>query len=193
MVLAPARCHGKRRGALPQQAILTRQCGERGSVLLRARDFLAASFFAHRRRAWWVAPQSRAPWRQGAVLGRRWWRCSVSYVARSWRWTRQREGRCGRAPGDADELGDAAQPVLIEVVDRAIAPCASARGKKLPRDSPSPRKCSTTPSSATPGLIATTGPCATCHGGTGAPRPGSTSKESPSDHGQLPRLHPRAA
>ena len=117
MVLAPARRHGKRRGALPQQAILTRRYGERWSVLLRARDFLAASFFAHGRRTWWVAPRSRAPWRQGAVLVQRWWRCFMSYVARGWRRARQREGRRRGAPSGADKLGNAVEPVLLEVID----------------------------------------------------------------------------
>ena len=45
----------------------------------------------------------------------------MSYVARSWRWTRQREGRCGGAPCGADKLGDAVQPVLVEVIDGAVA------------------------------------------------------------------------
>ena len=45
----------------------------------------------------------------------------MSYVARSWRSARQREGWCGGAPSGADELGDAVQPVLVEVVDRAVA------------------------------------------------------------------------
>ena len=44
----------------------------------------------------------------------------MSYAALNWRWTRQRERRCGRAPSGADKLGDAVQPVFIEVIDGAI-------------------------------------------------------------------------
>ena len=45
----------------------------------------------------------------------------MSYIARSWRWARQRERRCGGAPSGADELTDAVQLVLIEVVDGSVA------------------------------------------------------------------------
>ena len=91
------------------------------SVFLRRRNFLTASLFTRGRRTRWVASWSRAPWRKGAVLMQRWWRCSVSDVARGWRRARQREGRRRGAPCGADELGDAVEPVLVEVVDRAVA------------------------------------------------------------------------
>ena len=45
----------------------------------------------------------------------------MSYVACSWRRVRRREGRRWGAPCGADELGDAVEPVLVEVVDRAVA------------------------------------------------------------------------
>jgi len=45
----------------------------------------------------------------------------MSHVARGWRRVRQREGRRRGAPCGADELGDAVEPVLVEVVDRAVA------------------------------------------------------------------------
>ena len=46
---------------------------------------------------------------------------SMSHIARDWRRARQRKGRRRGAPCGADELGDAVEPVLIEVVDRAVA------------------------------------------------------------------------
>ena len=45
----------------------------------------------------------------------------MSHVARGWRRVRQREGRCRGAPCGADELGDAVEPLLVEVVDGAVA------------------------------------------------------------------------
>ena len=45
----------------------------------------------------------------------------MSYIACSWRRARRREGRRRGAPCGADELGDAVEPVLIEVVDQAVA------------------------------------------------------------------------
>ena len=45
----------------------------------------------------------------------------MSLVARGWRRVRQREGRCRGAPCGADELGDAVEPLLVEVVDWAVA------------------------------------------------------------------------
>ena len=45
----------------------------------------------------------------------------MSHVARGWRRARQREGRRRGAPCGADELGDAVEPVLVEVIDRAVA------------------------------------------------------------------------
>ena len=54
-------------------------------------------------------------------MGQRWWRRSVSYVACSWWRVRRREGRRRGAPCGADELGDAVELVLVEVVDRAVA------------------------------------------------------------------------
>ena len=44
----------------------------------------------------------------------------MSPVARGWLRGRQRVGRCRRAPCGADELGDAVEPLLIEVVDGAV-------------------------------------------------------------------------
>ena len=44
----------------------------------------------------------------------------MSPVARGWLRGRQRVGRRRRAPCGADELGDAVEPLLIEVVDGAV-------------------------------------------------------------------------
>ena len=44
----------------------------------------------------------------------------MSLVAHGWLRGRQREGRRRRAPCGADELGDAVEPLLIEVVDGAV-------------------------------------------------------------------------
>ena len=45
----------------------------------------------------------------------------MSCTAHGWRRARQRVGRCRGAPCGADELGDAVEPVLVEVVDWAVA------------------------------------------------------------------------
>ena len=58
---------------------------------------------------------------EGAILVRRGRRRSVSHIARSRGRARQREGWCRRSPRGTDELGDAVQLVLVEVVDRAVA------------------------------------------------------------------------
>ena len=44
----------------------------------------------------------------------------MSPVARGWLRGRQRVGRRRRAPCGADELGDAVEPLIIEVVDGAL-------------------------------------------------------------------------
>ena len=45
----------------------------------------------------------------------------MSYVTRSWRRVRQREGWRRGAPCGTDELGDEVEPVLVEVVDWTVA------------------------------------------------------------------------
>ena len=64
LVLTPTCRHSKRRGALPRQTILARRCEEWQSVLLRSRNFLAASFFTRGRRMRRVTSWSHAPWRR---------------------------------------------------------------------------------------------------------------------------------
>ena len=63
---------------------------------------------------------SRTPRREGTILVLRGRRRSMSHVARSQERARQQEGWCRRVPRSADELGDAGELVLIEVVDGAI-------------------------------------------------------------------------
>ena len=45
----------------------------------------------------------------------------MSYLAGSWRRVRRREERHRGAPCGADKLGDAVEPVLVDIVDRAVA------------------------------------------------------------------------
>ena len=58
----------------------------------------------------------------------------MSPVAHGWLRGREREGRRQGAPCGADELGDAVEPLLIEVVDGAVAQefvCGEERGPCL--------------------------------------------------------------
>ena len=61
-----------------------------------------------------------APRCESAILVLRGWRRSVSHIAHNRGRARQREGWCRGAPCGADELGDAVQPVLVEVIDGAV-------------------------------------------------------------------------
>ena len=45
----------------------------------------------------------------------------MGHAARGWRRARWREGRCRGAPYGADKLGDAVEPVLVEVANGAVA------------------------------------------------------------------------
>src|SRR3954464_1538654 len=94
-----------------QRGVLT--CGSRSMVatcwsrecpgsFLRARDFLAALLLTCWHLTERVLPRGHAPWIQGAFLRRR-------------RLGRPRNGRCRRAPCDADELGDAVEPFFVDV------------------------------------------------------------------------------
>ena len=91
-----------------RHAVLSWWCREHWSVFLRLGNLLAASFFMRGHTAWRITPQDRASWgeetvltrrgrwrsvscsswRKGAVLMQRRRRCSVSYIARGWRWVR---------------------------------------------------------------------------------------------------------
>ena len=56
----------------------------------------------------------------------------MSTVARGWLRGRQRVGRRRRAPYGADELGDAVEPLLIEVVDGAVTQELVLRDERSP-------------------------------------------------------------
>ena len=119
----PARCRQQQRGVLARwnkNAVMARSRWEHASDFLRARDLLAAPFLLRGRWTRWVSSRGRAPWGQGAFLRRRRQRCLRSCVARAGRRAMQREGRHMGAPCGADELGDASDPLVVEVVDRAV-------------------------------------------------------------------------
>ena len=93
---------------------------ERASTFPGTWDLLAAPFLLRRCRMWRVPPWGCAPWSQGTFLGRRWRRCLLILAPCTGRRAKQREGPQGGAPCGTDELGDAGELVLVEVVDGAI-------------------------------------------------------------------------
>ena len=103
-----------------RRPVLTRRRGKCGCSFSRPRNFLAASLFTRGHQARWIAPWGRAPWRQGTILGSRRWRHTTSPVARGVLRGRQRVGRRQRAPRGTDKLGDAVEPLLIDVIDGAV-------------------------------------------------------------------------
>ena len=122
LMVPTGRCQGQR-GVLAcwcRDAVLTCWSREHASAFLRPRDFLAAPFLS--RGCWtrWVSSGGRAPWSQGAFLGRRWRRHPLSRIAHAGQRARQRAGRHRGAPGSADELGDASEPLLVEVIDETV-------------------------------------------------------------------------
>ena len=88
----------------------------------RARDILAALFLLRSHLTERVPPRGHVPSSHGVFLrrrrrpGRR-----RGFTARAGRGAVQQNGRRRRAPCGADKLGDAVEPVLVEVVDRAVA------------------------------------------------------------------------
>ena len=101
-------------------AVLKRWSREHASAFLRPRDLLAAPFLLRRRRMRRVLPWGCTPWSQGAFLGRRWQRhLLIRASCTGWR-ARQRERWHRRAPCGADELDEAGELVLVEVVDGAV-------------------------------------------------------------------------
>ena len=123
LLVIPAHHCLEQRGVLPwwrRDVVMAHQCREHTSTFLGTRDFLAAPFLSRGRWTQWISSRGRAPWGQGAFLGRRWWRHLLLLAScAGWR-ARQREGWHGRAPCCADELGDAGEPILIEVVNGTI-------------------------------------------------------------------------
>ena len=68
-----------------------------------------------------VPPRGHAPWSHGVFLERKRLVRLRSFVARARRGVAQRNGRRGRAPCSADELGDAVEPFFVDVVDGTVA------------------------------------------------------------------------
>ena len=93
---------------------------ERPGSFLRARDFLAALLLPRWHLTEQVPPRGHAPWSHGAFLRRRRPGRHRSFVARAGQGAVQRNGRRRRAPCGADELSDASEPFLVEVVDGAV-------------------------------------------------------------------------
>ena len=93
---------------------------------LGALNHLATHVVSSWHRALWVLPWSHTPWFHDGALGWRRRRGPVRNIAR-YRWLlRHRASRPVEAPvRDADELGDAREPLLVEISHRAVA-------KKLP-------------------------------------------------------------
>ena len=88
---------------------------------MRARDFLAALLLLRWHLTERVPPRGHAPWSHGAFLRRRRLGRPQSFVARAGRGAVQRNGRRGRAPYGADKLGDAVEPLVVDVVDGTVA------------------------------------------------------------------------
>ena len=137
VLLVPTCCSWKQRGVLTcgsRSMVATCWSRERPGSFLRARDFLAALLLPRWHLTERVPPRGHAPWGQGAFLRGRRLRRPRSFVARAGRGAVQREGRRGGAPCGADELGDAVEPLLVEVVHGEVAEelvCRNERGPCL--------------------------------------------------------------
>ena len=121
MVLVLARYH-----LLWRHAGLTWGCWKHACFYLMPLHHLAAHLFPCGCLAWRVTPWCHSPWFDNGALGWGRWRWPMSHVARGRRLLRQHAVRCGAVSGSTDELGDALEPLLVEVVDGAVA-------KELPR------------------------------------------------------------
>ena len=121
---APMRCSWEQRGVLARwdrSVVVTDRSREHSGSFLGARNLLAAPLLLRWRRTGWVPSRGHAPWGQGAFLRGRRLRRPRSFIARAGRGAVQREGRRGGAPCGADELGDAVEPLFVDVVDWAVA------------------------------------------------------------------------
>ena len=96
------------------------QHGERPGSFLGTRVLLAALLLLR----WWrterVPSRGHALWGQGAFLRERRLGRPRSFLARTGRGVVQREGQSRGAPSGADELGDAGEPLVVEVVDGTV-------------------------------------------------------------------------
>ena len=125
MVLhVPTRCNWEQRGVLTcgsRSMVATCWSRERPGSFLRARDFLAALLLPRWHLTERVQPRGPAPWGHGVFLRRRRPGHRRSFVARAGRGAVQRNGRRRRATCGADELGNAVEPLFIDVVDGTVA------------------------------------------------------------------------
>ena len=125
MVLqVPMRCSWEQRGVLTRGSrsmVATCWRRERPGSFLRARDFLAALLLLRWHLTERVPPRGHAPWSRGVFLRRRRLGRPRSFVARAGQGAVQPNGRRRRAPCGADELGDAVEPLLVDIVDGAVA------------------------------------------------------------------------
>ena len=94
--------------------------GEHTGGFLGARDLLAALLLLCWRWTEWVPPRGHAPWGQGAFLRGRRLRCSRSFVAYTGLGAVHREGWRRGAPSSVEKLGDAGEPLFVEVVDGMV-------------------------------------------------------------------------
>ena len=110
------------RHLLWRHASLVLGCWKHARFSLGTLHHVAAHVLPSRCRARWVAPQRHTPWLDDDALGRRWWRSPVRHIARC-RWLlRQRVSRLGGSPArNADKLSDPLEPLLAEVMNRAVA------------------------------------------------------------------------
>ena len=94
---------------------------ERPGSFLRARDFLAALLLPRWHLTERVPPRGHTSWSHGVFLRRRRSGRRRSLVARAGRGAVQWNGRRGRAPCGADELGDAVEPFFVDIIDGTVA------------------------------------------------------------------------
>ena len=116
-------CCQEQRGVLARwsrSAVVIGRCGEHTGSFLGTRDLLAALLLLCWRRTERVPSRGHAPWGQGAFLRERQLRRPRSFLVRARQGAMQREGWSRGAPGGADELVDAGEPLVVEVVDGTV-------------------------------------------------------------------------
>ena len=102
-------------------AVLVLLSGEHARFCLGARDHLAALLVARGGPAGLFAPWSLAPEPLAGAARWRWGQSAVVLVPRHGRRRARGMGRCGRLSGGVDELDDAVEPLIVEVVRRTVA------------------------------------------------------------------------
>ena len=131
----PMCCSWEQHGVLAcwnRSVVATGRSREHSGSFLGARDLLATLLLPRWRRTEWVPPRGHAPWGQGAFLRGRWLRRPRSFIARAGRGAVQRDGRRGGTPCGADELGNAVEPLFVDIVDWAVAQELVCRDERSP-------------------------------------------------------------